>query len=93
MYSYKFESIRSFSTPVDKRPTFFLKIKINNRGVEIRMSWVEKLRKLTIGGGQVNETREYIHMVFTTEGLFEVATESWPEWDLNPRPLNSVQTF
>ena len=24
-------------------------------------------------------------MVFTTEGLFEVAIESWPEWDLNPR--------
>ena len=26
----------------------------------------------------------YIYMVFTTEGLFEVAIESWPEWDLNP---------
>ena len=24
-------------------------------------------------------------MVFTTEGLFEVAVESWPEWDLNPQ--------
>ena len=35
----------------------------------------------------------YIYMVFTTEGLFEVAIESWPEWDLNPRPLNSVQTL
>ena len=34
----------------------------------------------------------YIYgMVFTTEGLFEVATESWPEWDLDPRPLNSIQ--
>ena len=32
-------------------------------------------------------------MVFTTEGLFEVAIESWPEWDLSPRPLNSVQTL
>ena len=32
-------------------------------------------------------------MVFTTEGLFEVTIESWPEWDLNPRPLNSVQTL
>ena len=32
-----------------------------------------------------------ICMVFTTEGLFEVAIESWPELDLNPRPLNSVQ--
>ena len=21
-------------------------------------------------------------MVFTTEGLFEVAIENWPEWDL-----------
>ena len=30
-------------------------------------------------------------MVFTTEGLFEVAIESSPEWDLNPQPLNSVQ--
>ena len=29
-------------------------------------------------------------MAFTTEGLFEVAIESWPEWDLSPRPLNSV---
>ena len=22
-------------------------------------------------------------MVFTTEGFFEVAIDSWPEWDLN----------
>ena len=29
-------------------------------------------------------------MISTTEGFFEVAIESWPEWDLNPRPLNSV---
>ena len=35
----------------------------------------------------------HIYMVFITEGLFEVAIESWPEWDLNPRPLNSVQTL
>ena len=32
-------------------------------------------------------------MVFTTEGFFEVAIESCPEWELNPRPLNSVQTL
>ena len=33
-------------------------------------------------------------MVFATEGFFEVAIESWPERDLNPRPLlNSVQTL
>ena len=32
-------------------------------------------------------------MVFTTEGLFEVAIGSWPEWDLKSRPLNSVQTL
>ena len=25
-------------------------------------------------------------MVFITEGFFEVAIESWREWDLNPRP-------
>ena len=29
-------------------------------------------------------------MVFTTEGLLEVAIESWPEWDLNPRPVSSI---
>ena len=43
----------------------------------------------------------YIHMhiyniyiyiyINITEGFFEVAIESWPEWVLNPRPLNSVQ--
>ena len=32
-------------------------------------------------------------MVFISEGLFVVAIESWPEWNLNPRPLNSVQTL
>ena len=32
-------------------------------------------------------------MVFTTEGFLEVAIESLPEWDLNPQPLNSVQTL
>ena len=31
-------------------------------------------------------------MVLNTEGFFEVAIESWPEWDLNPRP-DSVQTL
>ena len=31
-------------------------------------------------------------MVFPTEGFLEVAMENWPELDLNPRPLNSVQT-
>ena len=25
------------------------------------------------------------------EGFFEVALESWPEWDLNPRPLNPTE--
>ena len=30
---------------------------------------------------------------FTIEALFEVARESWCEWDLNPRPLNSVPTL
>ena len=32
-----------------------------------------------------------MYMVFTTEGLFEVAIESWHECDLNPWPLNFVQ--
>ena len=30
-------------------------------------------------------------MVFTTEWFLEVAIESWPEWNLNRRPLNFVQ--
>ena len=33
----------------------------------------------------------YVCMVFTTEGFFEVAIESWPVWDLSPQPLNSIQ--
>ena len=32
-----------------------------------------------------------IYMIFTTEGFFEIAIERWPEWDLNPQPLNSIQ--
>ena len=32
-------------------------------------------------------------MVITTEGFFEVAIEIWLQWDLKPRPLNSVQTL
>ena len=32
-------------------------------------------------------------MVFITDVFFDVAIESWPEWDLNPEPLTSVQTL
>ena len=32
-------------------------------------------------------------MVFITDRFFEVAIESWPEWDLNPEPLNSIQAM
>ena len=32
-------------------------------------------------------------MVFTTERFSKVAIESWLEWDLNQRPLNSAQTL
>ena len=32
-------------------------------------------------------------MVLTTGRFLEVAIESWPEWNLNPRPLKSVQTL
>ena len=34
-----------------------------------------------------------IYMVFTTEWFLEIAIERWPEWDLNPRPLNLVQSY
>ena len=30
-------------------------------------------------------------MVFTTEGFSEVAIECWSEYELNPRPVSSVQ--
>ena len=33
----------------------------------------------------------YIYGIHPTEGLFKVAIERCPEWDLNPRLLNSVQ--
>ena len=32
-------------------------------------------------------------MVLAIEPFFEVAIESWPEWDLNPNAMNSVQTL
>ena len=35
----------------------------------------------------------YIYRLFTTDGFFEVAMKSLPEWDLHPRPQNSVQTL
>ena len=35
----------------------------------------------------------HIYIYISTEGFLEVAIESWPEWDVNPRPLNSVQTL
>ena len=34
-----------------------------------------------------------VFMVFTTEGFFEAAIECWADWNLNPRPLNSVQAL
>ena len=36
---------------------------------------------------------EQIQMVFTNEEFLEIAIKSWSEWDLNPQPLNSVQTL
>ena len=35
----------------------------------------------------------FLSVYVYTEGFFEVAIESWPEWDLNPRPLNSLKTL
>ena len=32
-------------------------------------------------------------MVFTTEGFLEVPIESWPEWNLNPRPYIETYTY
>ena len=32
-----------------------------------------------------------MYMNLTYEGFLEVAKESWSEWDLNPRTMNSVR--
>ena len=37
--------------------------------------------------------KSYMSMVLVTKRFFEVFKESCPEWDLNPRPLNSGQRF
>ena len=41
--------------------------------------------------GKYINIKWYIYVVFTTDEFFEVAIESWSEWDLNPRTLSSVQ--
>ena len=42
--------------------------------------------------GDEEDGRIGLYMYITiTQGFFEVAIESWPEWDLKPRPINSVQ--
>ena len=58
LYSYKFESIQSKlqHSSTGKSPIFFLKI--NNRGVGIKLSWVEKFRKINNSGGQLIRTRK-----------------------------------
>ena len=35
----------------------------------------------------------YIHgwWIYTNDGFLKVPIKSWPKWDLNPRPLNSVR--
>ena len=38
--------------------------------------------------GYIFHTCIYMHGIH-----LEAAIESWPEWDLNSRPLNSVQTL
>ena len=45
-----------------------------------------------VWGNHMSVAESMTDMVFTNEGFFEVATERWPEWDLNPRPRSSVQT-
>ena len=34
----------------------------------------------------------YVCMVFTTEGMFEIAIERWPKWNLNP-VLNIIYIY
>ena len=38
------------------------------------------------------QQNELVHMGFNTKSIWEIAIESWPEWDWNPQPVNSVQT-
>ena len=39
------------------------------------------------------QQKELVYIIFTIEGIFEVDIENLPEWDLNLRPPNSVQTL
>ena len=49
---------------------------------------------LTFSCGNGMSLEEWtIHIVFSTEGLFEVAITSWHEWELKLRQLKSVQTL
>ena len=54
--------------------------------------WAKVRVSFRVGGQPENLPQYiYIYIVFTTAGFLEVAIESWPEWDLNTQPLNSVQ--
>ena len=44
-------------------------------------------------GNHMSVAEWMMHMVFTAEGFFEVATENWPDWDLNLWTLNFVLTL
>ena len=39
------------------------------------------------------QRNKLIHIIFTTEGFWEVSIEIWPELDLNRQPLNSGHAF
>ena len=56
---------------------------------------LSRLKKNYIQTRQSHEfsENEQMQMVFTTEKFLEGDTKSWAEWDLNPQPLNSLQTL
>ena len=59
--------------------------------LSIRVIDTSHRKPLCLSLSKCKDIFPYMYMVFTTEGFSEVAIESWPEWDLNPQPLNSVQ--
>ena len=75
-----------------------------DNGPEIHLCWrniiftrqsVWASKKSYLGLRQSHEVsgNEQMQIVFITEEFLEVAIESWSEWDLSPRPLNSIQTL
>ena len=83
-----------FSQKVQKKGKIFKDFGKNVQNLKIfwkrTASCVQQLEYTLI---YIAEIYMYIYkvvVVFTTERFLELAIASWPEWDLNPRPLQTL---